>query len=92
MTAMADSSSRTWVVGLAVALVGVAFAALLMMRRAAEEDARQTATRLLGCNAVEVKWVALGDTHHWRVEGCGMHGMLVCEPDSPGCYIAPDER
>ena len=88
---MARSSIRTWVVGLAVVVVGVAFAVALLVRRAAEQDARTTAARLLGCSAVDVKWVSLGDTEHWRVEGCGMRGILVCEPSDPGCFIVPDD-
>jgi hypothetical protein len=91
MTAMARSSIRPWLVGLLVLLVGVAFAVTLFLRRRAEQDARATAARLLGCKAVDVKWVSLGDTEHWRVEGCGMRGILVCEPSNPGCFIAPDD-
>ena len=88
---MARRSIRSWVVGLAVVLVGVAIAVALVVRRGAEQEARSTAARLLGCTAVDVEWTSLTDTTRWRVEGCGMRGLMVCEPDTPGCYITADE-
>lgn len=90
MTAMARSSVRTLWVGLAVVLLGVGVAALLLVRRALEQDARRTAERLLGCRVVEVEWVSLGVTDRWRVDGCGVKGELVCEPQDPGCYVVED--
>lgn len=91
MNAVARRSVRTWVVGLSVALVTVAIGALLVVRRAVEEDARRTAERLLGCPNVEADMVSFGDAEHWRVEGCGVRGELVCEPNNPGCFVVPDE-
>jgi hypothetical protein len=90
MTAMARSSVRTWVVGLAVVLLGVGVAALLVVRRALEADARRTTERLLGCRVVSVEWVSFGVTDRWRIEGCGVKGELVCEPQDPGCYVVED--
>lgn len=90
MTAMARSSVRRWVLGLAVVLLGVGVAALLVVRRALEADARHTAERLLGCQPVEVRWVSFGVTERWRVDGCGVKGELVCEPQDPGCYVVED--
>jgi hypothetical protein len=91
MNAMARRSIRTWVLGLAVTMLVLGVGALLVVRRALESDARRTAERLLGCPTDDVAWVTFGVTDRWRVEGCGVRGLLVCEPTDPGCFVVPED-
>jgi hypothetical protein len=88
---VARTSIRTWVLGSTVLVLGVALAVALFVRRALENDARRVAERLLGCPHVEVRWTSTGFADHWRVEGCGRRGTMVCEPTDPGCFFVPDD-
>ena len=81
---------RRGLVGLAVVLLGVAVAVPLLVYRAVVDDARRTAARLLGCPTVQVEAQSWGDTEHWRVEGCGVRGTMICEPSDPGCAIVEE--
>lgn len=78
------------VVGL---VLGAAVVAAFVLLRTMQADARLKAARMLGCavDEVEVEAMRLGDIEHWRVEACGVHGTLVCEPTDAGCFIVPDE-
>ena len=55
-------------------------------------EARELASRLTGCPAadLEAEMLHWGLRESWRVEGCGIRGVLMCEPTDAGCIIVPD--
>lgn len=73
-------------------VVALALGAGFVMFRAMHREARALASRLTGCPAdeIEVEMLQLGDTDTWHVHGCGITGVLTCEPTDAGCIIVPD--
>lgn len=79
-----------WIVALVAVFV---LCAGVVVARALALEARELASRLTGCPAadLEAEMVHWGVTESWRIEGCGIRGMLMCEPTDAGCIIVPDE-
>lgn len=100
MTARLPSARRRAVVtvlaGLFVGGAGlgaVVLGGLALAERTQRRSVQAVAAPHLGCppGDIQVTFVSAGDTdEHYRVEGCGKRGRLLCAAQDPACGFVPE--
>jgi hypothetical protein len=74
-----------------IVVVVLAVGAALLTMRARTRQVQELAARLTGCPAPQIDVTRKDDeAQAWRIEGCGITGVLRCEEATAGCIVVPD--
>jgi len=74
-----------------VVVVVLAVGAALLVKRAQTRRVLDLASRLTGCPAPQIDVTRKDDeAEAWRIDGCGITGVLRCDATTAGCIVVPD--